>query len=155
MAGADNRTFDMVCSIFTDRQTGPRRRHHGNAPSHSQLERRGRVFVDERLLNRRFVGLKFRKYFRKPFVQFKQSGCHGQAWVRRNDAMIDMAQPSGPNFNDTPAGADQARIKSQYPDYTLPPTAVHTAIPPSERVPRYAVSLAKTASSTSKFAETR
>ena len=47
MAGADDAFLHQVRRVFGNRHAGPRRHHHGNAAGLAELERRGRILVDE------------------------------------------------------------------------------------------------------------
>ena len=81
----------------------------------AQLQRRGRIDVDEDLFDRRLVAVIGGADLADLLQQMQQPLGEGRLVVGRDDAVRDPAQAAALAFDDAPAGAAQAGIEPQDP----------------------------------------
>ena len=88
MAGADHRFLDQIGRIFGDRQAGERRHQQHHAAGDAQLQGRGRVLVDEGLLDRGGDGLILLDHRAQAVVQLDQALGQRQRSPSRMDGAV-------------------------------------------------------------------
>jgi hypothetical protein len=110
VADADHGLLDGVRRIFRDPQARPGRHQHGDAARLAELQRGGRILVDEGLLDSGLVRLVAVHHLGKPVMQLAEAGGKIHLAIGSDGAGSDETQRIAERFDDPPAGAPQARI---------------------------------------------
>ncbi len=113
---ADHRLLHGVRRILPDGDPGLRRHEHRDAARLTELQRAGRVLVDEGLLHGRGVGREPRHDLGQLRMEAQEPD--GQVVpVGAADPVGDMDEPASRDVDHTPAKHPQPRVDAQHPHF--------------------------------------
>ena len=105
--------FTRLGAYSATSMLGARRHQHGDAARLTELQRRGRVLVDEGRFDRRLAGMKLLDDANQTIVDRQQPNGERGLVFARDRAAADKRQPVAVNVDDAPAGAAEPRIDAQ------------------------------------------